>query len=49
LDEQVNEMPNTFFSLDEFSFVWDEDKDIKNIKKHGIAFRTAARVFIGRY
>ncbi|MCR4763859.1 MAG: BrnT family toxin [Lachnospiraceae bacterium] len=38
-------MPDTFFSLDEFSFVWDEDKDIKNIKKHGIAFRTAARVF----
>ena len=38
-------MPDIFFSLKEFSFVWDEDKDAGNIKKHGIAFRTAARVF----
>ncbi len=41
----MNKLPDTFFALDEFSFVWDEDKDASNIKKHGIAFRTAARVF----
>lgn len=38
-------MPDTFFALDEYTFVWDEEKEAKNIKKHGIAFRTAARVF----
>ena len=26
-------------------FTWDEKKNIKNIKKHGIKFSTAARVF----
>ena len=38
-------MPNTYFSLDELTFVWDEDKNIANIRKHNIDFRTAARVF----
>lgn len=38
-------MSDTFFALDEYTFVWDEEKEAKNIKKHGIAFRTAARVF----
>ena len=28
-----------------FSFVWDEDKNQINIKKHGIDFKTAALVF----
>ena len=38
-------MPNMYFSLDELTFVWDEDKNIANIRKHNIDFRTAARVF----
>ncbi|MBR6220758.1 MAG: BrnT family toxin [Clostridia bacterium] len=29
----------------ELSFVWDEDKNRKNIKKHGISFDIAALVF----
>ena len=27
------------------SFVWDTDKEKANIQKHGVDFRTAARVF----
>ena len=38
-------MPDTFFSQNEYTFVWDEDKEAINIKKHGIAFKAAARVF----
>lgn len=38
-------MPDSYFSQNEYSFVWDSDKEAINIKKHGIAFRTAARVF----
>lgn len=38
-------MPDSFYDLDGFTFVWDEDKDIQNIKKHGIPFSIAARVF----
>lgn len=33
------------FSLGEFVFEYDEAKNKKNIEKHGISFRTAARVF----
>ena len=38
-------MPDSFFESNEFSFVWDEDKNAINIKKHGISFETAAHVF----
>ena len=38
-------MPDTLYSDDSFSFVWDEDKNRKNIEKHGIDFKIAARVF----
>lgn len=33
------------FSLNGMLFEYDEEKNIKNIKKHGISFRSAARVF----
>ena len=33
------------FSLNEMLFEYDEEKNLKNIKKHGISFRSAARVF----
>lgn len=39
MSENVNEV------LVERSFEWDEDKNIINIKKHGISFRAAAYVF----
>lgn len=38
-------MPNSFFSYEPFTFVWDEDKNQANIEKHGIDFKTAAMVF----
>ena len=34
------------YELGEYKFVWDEDKAKINIKKHGIRFETAARVFL---
>ncbi len=33
-------------NLDEVSFEWDEEKDHTNFLKHGIHFKTAARVFL---
>lgn len=38
-------VPNAYYTSDEFSFVWDEDKNAANIRKHHIDFKTAARVF----
>ena len=38
-------MPDHYYALSDFTFIWDEDKNIKNIKKHGISFAIAARVF----
>lgn len=38
-------MSDTYYTSGSFSFVWDEDKNKKNIEKHGITFKTAARVF----
>ena len=37
-----------FFELDleNASFEWDEEKDQINFRKHGIHFKTAARVFL---
>ena len=32
-------------SLRGYIFVWDEDKEAINIKKHGIDFTTAAKTF----
>lgn len=29
----------------ELEFEWDEEKERRNIKKHGISFQTAAKVF----
>lgn len=33
------------FSLGEMAFEYDEEKNRINIKKHGISFRSAARIF----
>jgi uncharacterized DUF497 family protein len=38
-------LPDVFYTNNEYSFVWDSDKDEINYKKHGITFKTAARVF----
>ena len=38
-------MPDSYYALGSFRFVWDEDQNNKNIKKHGISFTVAARVF----
>lgn len=38
-------MPDYYYDLNELTFVWDSDKNITNIKKHGIDFKTAALVF----
>ena len=38
-------MPDTFYSTDHFNFVWDENKNAKNIRKHGISFDVALHVF----
>lgn len=32
--------------LDQFSFGWDDEKDRINFAKHGIHFKTAAKVFL---
>ncbi len=34
------------FDIDNASFEWDEEKDQTNFAKHGIHFKTAARVFL---
>jgi uncharacterized DUF497 family protein len=34
------------FDIDNASFEWDEEKDQINFAKHGIHFKTAARVFL---
>ena len=36
---------DTHYSYQKLSFVWDEDKNESNIRKHGISFYTAAAVF----
>ena len=38
-------MPDNYLRYGELSFVWDEEKNKKNIRKHGISFSVAARVF----
>ena len=38
-------MTDHYYHLWEWSFVWDENKNQSNIKKHGIDFETAALVF----
>ena len=38
-------MSDAYYNYNEFTFVWDEDKNASNIKKHGIDFETAALVF----
>lgn len=38
-------MPDHFYFINGTSFVWDEDKNARNIKKHGVDFKTAALVF----
>lgn len=38
-------MPDYYFSIGDVSFVWDSDKNARNIEKHGISFETAALVF----
>ena len=34
------------YDIENASFEWDENKDALNFRKHGIHFRTAARVFL---
>ena len=38
-------MPDTFYYHGFMRFVWDEDKNAINIRKHHISFQTAAAVF----
>ena len=38
-------MPDSYYSYEFFTFVWNKDKNQSNIKKHGIDFKTAALVF----
>lgn len=38
-------MPDRYYAYSELTFVWDEDKNAVNIRKHGISFDIAARVF----
>ncbi|MCM1104959.1 MAG: BrnT family toxin [Clostridium sp.] len=33
----------------QYTFEWDEEKDLINQKKHGISFKTAAYVFCDKY
>ena len=42
-------MSDAHYSYNEMSFVWDEDKNKKNIKDHGIPFTLAAAVFDDEY
>ena len=38
-------MPDTHLAFGELSFVWDDNKNRLNLKKHGITFDIAAHVF----
>jgi len=38
-------LKNVLFSMGGMWFEYDEEKNLDNIKKHGISFRSAARVF----
>jgi len=37
------------YDLKKVSFEWDENKDALNFRKHGIHFKTAAKVFLNPY
>ena len=37
------------FSLDGFSFTWDDAKALANIRKHHVSFEIAAEVFADKY
>ena len=37
------------FDLENASFEWDEEKERINFRKHGIHFKTAAKVFLDPY
>ena len=41
-----NSYHDVYFSLGGMKFEYDEDKNQVNIKKHGISFRNAAKVFL---
>jgi hypothetical protein len=38
-------VPNETFEIQGQVFVWDRDKNLSNIEKHGISFKNAAWVF----
>ena len=38
-------MPDTHYSYHSMTFVWDEDKNERNIRRHRISFYAAAAVF----
>lgn len=40
------ETRNITFDLGGMTFEYDEEKNLKNIRKHGISFKNAARVFL---
>ena len=37
---------NVFYELGDYKFVWDSEKAEKNLKKHNVLFKVAARVFL---
>lgn len=41
----ANDSRNVFFTLGGMTFEYDIEKNKKNIRKHGISFKSAARVF----
>ncbi len=38
-------MPDKKYSINNLNFIWDEEKNKSNQRKHGISFETAALVF----
>ena len=50
IKRDVKDMYEYFnFDFKSASFEWDEQKDIANFQKHGIHFKTAAKVFMDPY
>jgi hypothetical protein len=45
MEDKENKSRYVTFVMGGMTFEYDEDKNQKNIKKHGISFKTAARVF----
>jgi Uncharacterized protein conserved in bacteria len=39
-------MPTESYSINDQLFTWDKNKNLSNIKKHGVPFKEAATVFL---